>query len=247
MRALRTLGAAGLLLTSGCLLELDSDIACGDGYIDQAAGEECEPDVERSFRDACRTELGINKPGACSTLSCTVDLSACFPACGNGVLDGNEECDPGTPLPPSSDSEEPSDDEPDDQIGTQLSCTLVAPNDGGGPYAGGILGDCNDDCTWDRTPCHRCGDGELQAGEVCDGDRGSFDDVDQTCLSACVDPNQDPRPARVVCSARCSDACEYVVDAADKGCCIPTGLPVDPHIECCGYEDNGQCKLGLGE
>lgn len=248
---MRALAAVALLLTSGCLLELDKTISCGDGYIDRAVGEECEPQTESSFRDACRIQLEINRPGACSD-RCEIDLSVCFPACGNGVLDGAEECDPGEPDPdPDSGSADPSSSgdppEDDQQIGAELSCTLFDPLDGGGPYAGGTVRTCQADCTWDRTPCHRCGDGQIRGDEVCDTALPDQINADDYCLLTCVKPEEDVRPEVVRCAARCADDClGYTSDPVDPGCCIPTGQPTHPSIDCCGFEENGACVAGLG-
>ena len=242
---LRALAAVGLLLTGGCLLELDQTVACGDGYIDRAAGEECEPEAGGSFRDACRTELRINRDGACSD-SCEIDLSACFPLCGNGVLDGDEECDPGIPDSDPADLVEQADE--GDNLGTELACSSIeAPE--GAPYVGGTVGSCKSDCTLDRSPCHRCGDDQVQEDEVCDGDLVDHDRIDQLCQGRCVALDQDPRPERVRCNAGCSDSCDgYVVDDVDPDCCIPSGYPADPTIPCCTYEaEDGICPFGLGE
>ena len=240
---MRALAAAGLLLSSGCLLELDKTVSCGDGYIHRPAGEECEPSIESSFHNACREELRINQDGSC-TEECKIDLSACFPDCGNGRLDGNEECDPGSSEPETGGL---TGDEP--QIGAELSCTQFDPPGGGDPYAGGILEVCQAGCTWDRSPCHHCGDGQVQESEICDGDLVDHARIDQLCLSRCVPLHQEPRPERVRCSARCSDSCDgYVVDDADPECCIPSGQPANPNIPCCEYEqEDGVCPFGLGE
>jgi len=236
---LRALAAAGLLLTSGCLLELDEAVACGDGYVDRAAGEECEPEVGSSFRDACRLQVGINRDGTCLD-TCEIDLPACFPLCGNGKLDGDEECDPGT-----QDSDNPAED--DDKLGAELSCLGHEPP-GTTPYVGGILETCQHDCTWDRSPCHRCGDELVQGDEVCDSGTVDFDRLNQLCLSACVPLAQEPRPVRVSCNAGCSDACDTYVVADPPGCCIPAGHTSDPVLPCCEYEaENGECPFGLGE
>lgn len=243
MVLLRTLAAAGLLLTSGCLLELDQTVACGDGYVDQAAGEECEPEVGSSFRDACRLKVGINRDGTCLD-TCEIDLPACYPLCGNGEIDGDEECDPDTR---DSDSDSDNQAEDDDKLGTELSCLGHEPP-GTLPYVGGVLGSCQDSCTLDRSPCHRCGDGMVQGDEVCDSNNVDFDRVNQVCLSTCVPLGQEPRPQRVTCNAGCSDACDTYVVADPQGCCIPAGHPSDPVLPCCEYEpEDGVCPFGLGE
>ncbi|MGH1343289.1 MAG: hypothetical protein ACRBN8_17145 [Nannocystales bacterium] len=239
----RALVAAGLLLTSGCLLELDQTIACGDGYVDRAVGEECDPAVRSSFRDACRTELSINRDGTCSE-SCEIDLSACFPRCGNGTLDEGEECDPGRQDPGSNSSGQPEDD---DQLGAEVSCMGHEPP-GTLPYAGGVLGSCQDDCTLDRSACHRCGDGQHQQEEVCDGDFVDPDWIRHLCLSKCVPSGQEPQPERVNCNAGCSSTCDEYVVADPPECCIPMGEPSDPVLPCCGpAAQDGLCPFPLGE
>lgn len=61
--------------------------------------------------------------------------------CGDGVLDGGEECD-----------------------GDELSGNTCV--DFG--FESGTLG-CLENCRWDTTTCQKCGDNQVQEGEVCDG------------------------------------------------------------------------------
>jgi hypothetical protein len=86
---------AALLLgaTPACLLRLDNEISCGDGYVDRRAGEECDPAVPASFEDACPSPLGT---AACDPDTCTLinDIEQCS-VCGDGIvdIDRGEECD----------------------------------------------------------------------------------------------------------------------------------------------------------
>lgn len=224
-----------LLLASACTLELDQEISCGDGYVDRTAGEVCDPESPASFENACQ-DIDPSRAGVCDATTCRLDLSACLPSCGNGDLDPGEECDPGSERPSSPDA-----------FGSQRACTTLSPDDGGGPYVGGATNRCLPDCTWDRSPCNRCGDNRIQDDEVCDGDIGSLADFDAYCLSACVRPEDDERPDFVRCGARCTDDCQwYEIDPDTRGCCIPTDEPAHSRIPCCGFEEDGICVTGLG-
>lgn len=230
-----------LLLASACTLELDQEISCGDGYVDRTAGEVCDPESPASFENACQ-HIDPSRTGACDPTTCRIDTDGCYPNCGNGGLDPGEECDPGSLEP---DSEEPPED--DQQIGAELSCRQLDPLDGGGAYSGGILQVCNANCTWDRTPCHRCGDGKIRGDEVCDVGIPDSIDTDAYCLTTCVSPGEDQRPEVVRCEARCADDCQgYSSDDETRNCCIPSGWPTHPRIKCCsGFEEKGTCAPGL--
>lgn len=69
-------GAAGA--TSTCDADC-TQVTCGDGVINLAAGEQCDDGVNNS-----------NDPGRCRPITCKKA------ACGDGVTDANEECDDGT-------------------------------------------------------------------------------------------------------------------------------------------------------
>ena len=224
-----------LAFATACIPPPDTEISCGDGHVDVA--EECDPELPASFELAC-AEIDPTRRAVCDPDTCTIDRSGCFRTCGNGQLDPNEECEPeGTP--------------PQDETieGPGRACTALDPDDAGERYSGGIARTCRADCRWDRSPCHRCGDGRIQDDEVCDGTHFDFDEVDAFCLSACVEPGQDPRPPAVRCALSCADDCRgFDVDPDALGCCIPNGDPASPFVPCCGFEDEhtGLCTPGLG-
>jgi len=233
--AVRRLALTALLALPGCL-ELDAEIACGDGYVEPDV-EECDPGVPESFEDACQM-INPSRQGTCTVPACTIDYRACEVTCGNGMLDPAEECDPGE-----------GDSNPGPSFGgAGPLCADLSPADGGSPYASGRVLRCDADCRWDRTPCSRCGDDRIQAGaEICDGDKDDIDAADAFCLGACVDVDQDDRPEAVRCNARCGDDClGYVAAAGELGCCIPTGDPANSVIPCCDFEEAGVCVPGLG-
>lgn len=186
--------AVGAIATA-CLVELEHRIACGDGYIDRAAGEECEPDDLASVAGACALiglPTGIAKCGdSCEIIA---DVETCTqgvpPRCGDGSIDVSlgETCDghsdvlcPGDTL----------------QLVPCLACRLRV--DACPPYCGdGTVGpgeECDDgdavlrhdcrtevhsphqglqfgsgnascrNCLWDTSECSFCGNGTREGDE----------------------------------------------------------------------------------
>ncbi len=136
--------------TAACLLDPGACTgSCGDGVLD-AAEEACDPGTadipDDDLLDGadCLT-FGFHAPGglACSQ-ACTYDVDACDQVCGDGVINGDEDCDGG-----ELDSRD---------------CT-----DFGFYDAAGLA--CTGACGFDDTGCqHRCGDDVVDAGdELCDG------------------------------------------------------------------------------
>ncbi|PCC71337.1 hypothetical protein SAMN02745121_00876 [Nannocystis exedens] len=90
--------AAALAAAGGCLVPLDPQRDCGDGYVDKLAGEECEPSLAESMVGYCAADE-VPAADACDRETCTFDRDACT-RCGNGVLDPGEACDPTDMSPP---------------------------------------------------------------------------------------------------------------------------------------------------
>lgn len=77
-----------------CTLQPNLAIACGDGYTDVRAGEECDPEDEDSYIGACAGTSRPDGDARCDPTTCTIinDSEQCA-ACGDGIVDGDEECD----------------------------------------------------------------------------------------------------------------------------------------------------------
>lgn len=136
------LGAAVVGSGTSCLLELDDAIACGDGYRDLYAREECDPGDPATFMNACKDAGFPLGEGACDPQLCTlIDTPEQCAVCGDGVLniEVGEECE----------------DDVEQDLG---DC----------PSGEGVVA-CTD-CRLDYSSCESCGNGvvEPQLGEECD-------------------------------------------------------------------------------
>jgi len=130
--------------------------SCGDGTLQEAAGEACDNGVNNSdtVADACRTD--------CAN-----------PFCGDGVQDTREGCDDGNNI-----------DGDGCQANCALETCGDSVIDAGEECDDGNVTDgdgCSATCTNEGTPA--CGDGVLQQGEECDD--GNTDDGDG-CSPDCV-------------------------------------------------------------
>jgi hypothetical protein len=128
-------------LGAGCVLQLDHTLACGDGFVDELAGEECDPGDENSFARGCEPTDRPDGAAACDPGTCELiaTLEQCA-VCGDGFIDPEvgEECD-----------------------GEDL---------GGALCPGGAEGTlrCGEDCKFDVTLCDECPNGMVDEGEECD-------------------------------------------------------------------------------
>lgn len=173
----------GLAAVTACTLELDRTIACGDGYVDRLAGEECDPLDPASYEDACR-EHNAGKPegpGGCDPQTCSFDFSQCA-RCGDGQLDAGEECD-GNAFGDRTC--------PGDQPG--LRCTF--------------------DCRIDESQCPSCGNGVKDEGEECDFNDGGGFVMPRLCAGTeDILPLASPNPHYPYAfgeTTRCEQDCRY--------------------------------------
>jgi len=161
-----------VLSTSGCV----ERVACGNGFLD--VGESCDGVVFAGGSSLCSDfDSGFSSGVLSCTGLCEVDTSGCGGApvgfCGDGVINGGELCDSFT-------------------FGLVDECVDFT------QYEGGVLR-CDASCEFDTSDCilvSGCGDGFLDAGELCDGVTFGFVDecVDFTdfiggdldCTSTCL-------------------------------------------------------------
>lgn len=160
---------------------------CGDGEI--TGGEVC--DGSNLGLATCQSEGYGTGTLACLATCVGYDLAGCSGqgVCGNGVIEGAEQCD-------------------GDNLGI-TSCTTE------GFYSGSI--GCNEDCTPDTSGCSEfCGDGQLNGAEDCDGNTmgtqtcGDFGYYfgSLTCDSNCVYDTG-------TCFERCGDGVINGAEACD--------------------------------
>jgi hypothetical protein len=146
--------------TTGCT-RIGPD--CGNGEIDE--GEQC--DGANLNEQTCETQ-GFDGGTLGCTTTCQFDTTGCTkiePDCGNGEIDGDEQCD-GANL-------------------NSQSCETQG-------FDGGTLS-CTSDCQFDTSNCTKCGDGNIDEGEQCDGanlnsqscETQGFDGGTLSCTSDC--------------------------------------------------------------
>jgi hypothetical protein len=181
--------AIGFVVGNACLLDLDHKLACGDGYFDPEAGEECDPADPESFKNAC-AEVRPAGTGACDPDACTIiDTVEQCAYCGDGIIDAvaGEECEgddiggkcttsgqvgcvackfdfTGCDKCGNGEPDEGEECDPGDLggIGLERNCDQLKSPYQDQPYSFGQTISCLDDCTYDRTECSYCGNGKLE-------------------------------------------------------------------------------------
>lgn len=195
----------GLGLASGCLLELDRRLSCGDGFVDVLADEECDPGAPNSpHLDAC-VQSGLGEGTAHCNNDCKIELSKDIcQSCGDGIAAGDEQCDT-----------------------ADLKGQVCA--SGKGELT------CTSDCKLDGSKCELCGnnivdepleecdvqrcsvDGDCPGNEICDGptktcvdpeDFAFFRDCKSLDLTASL-PEKDAYVSGVVLNDDCGQGCLF--------------------------------------
>ncbi|MEM7157689.1 MAG: DUF4215 domain-containing protein [Myxococcota bacterium] len=126
---------------TGACLPSCTAATCGDLFI-QLGVEVCDG---TNIDTTCKGEGFAGGPIACADDCTAVDTSECL-RCGDGVAEGDEQCDT-------------------HDFGGR-TCETFAPVDT--TVSGGALS-CTDACTIDASDCTYCGDGLREGTEVCDG------------------------------------------------------------------------------
>lgn len=273
--------ALGCAAGNACLVELDHVFACGDGYVDRTVGEECDPNDESSYIDACPnypngharcdpnectiiadetqcadcgdgiinveageecdgSNLGMPCWGAGSptcTLDCKIDFSSCNP-CGNGIVEGKEECDDGIGGGGGDDIVLPV------YCAGTLTEEPLDPPFSTRPYTAGSTNRCLSSCTYDRRDCTYCGNGVREDAMF----NSPFDSGSMTQRELCDEDDFDG--ARMasefpLCASLgawgnvdCNDDCLDWTPRSGPLCCVPPGsaCPTEGSgLHCCYY------------
>ncbi|MEM7155230.1 MAG: hypothetical protein AAF799_20445 [Myxococcota bacterium] len=216
----------GLLGFAACLVDLEDGIACGDGFTDRDAGEDCDPGDPAGFVGLCGGQGGSCNPDTCQE-----------ECCGDQAVNGTEECD-GIDLGFVGPGGDPMGG--DSCVGLLIPGTQVAFTSG--------RADCRADCRYDLSECSLCGNGRLDPefpsgsgtnvpAEVCDGDAFDEAQLSAQCRQVC------PAPAGVTleCAFECA-GCRLIELQEPAQCCIRAGSPISgSSLPCCCQLDPDGC------
>lgn len=160
-------GQTGTLsCASNCTFQGCNGTCNHNGTLETANGEECDqgdptsdPDIFPSDRDTCNEVLGITALGdLVCTADCKIDASSCT-YCGDGLLNGSEECD-----------------------GTDFDSAPGVQNSPPACETGNGVVTCSAACALDTSGCVGCTDCHDCNNQACiDGTCGACIDTSQCC------------------------------------------------------------------
>ncbi len=242
-----------------CLLELDEGIACGDGYVDRAAGEQCDPMFPESFEGRCEdTDRPDGTMAACNPVTCQLEVGVLeCGVCGDGVIDLElgEECESDVPVAEQcpgggfvscvgcrldtstchacgNGNTEPG-EECDDLAGglaKEDPCNgLSVPGRGEIKYSGGLRR-CTSECTWDFSGCHMCGNGELDEFEILNPNTGARIRPPEVCDGAVFNIDKTEEKCAPLCGVEL-DGLHCNVECTNN--CLDLSSPEDGVLGCC--------------
>lgn len=252
--------ALGLVVggSIGCLVQLGNAMACGDGYVDRDAGEECDPLAPASYEDECE---GTERPlgtASCDPDTCEIrnTVEDCR-ICGDDEVDPGEQCDGSVPAGETcvdgtaalecgqdcvldygkcpqcgNGKRDPPQEECDPFEGGGLAISVECselPSNRPKPFTYGTASHCLRDCTYDRSGCSFCGDDEI------DGPYNLGDVI--TLPEKCDGEEADPDALTTYCRKRCTGTvvgslvfdCNYL---CANNCLSFIDVP-DDELECC--------------
>lgn len=148
-------------------------------------------------------------------------------ACGNGVVDSGETCDPQSSCPSSCDDGQAC--TVDTTTGSAATCDIVCEHSTIDTCVAGD-GCCPSGCdaTSDSDCSATCGNGTLDAGETCD--------PPESCDSTCNDGNACTTDELTGSAANCNLACSHnsITSCASGDGCCPTGCDATSDDDCSG-------------
>ena len=234
---------------------------CGDGFV--TGDETCDPATSRGCPtnaatdceqiDGCQPFEVVGDPSDCSSEcvalaevtvclngdSCcapgcnATDDSDCASVCGNGVVEPPEVCD--ADCPTSCDDNQKC--TVDSSVGSPQNCDFICVND---PIVDCVSGDdccapgCNANNDNDCEPF--CGNGFVEAGEVCDGD----------CPSSCQDGESCTSDVMIGTPGTCDAVCtttKILTCGPGEGCC-PDACDGTNDVDCMAVCGNGVTEPG---
>ena len=233
---------------AGCDSTADSDCSatCGNGVVDD--NETCDPPSscpqDCDDGNACTVDTmtgsAANCNAACSHQQITqcTDGDGCCPAgcnantdsdcsasCGNGVVEGNETCDPPSSCP--QDCDDGNACTVDTMTGSASNCNAACSHqqitqctDGDGCCPAGCNANTDSDCS------ASCGNGVVEGNETCD--------PPSSCPQDCDDGNACTVDTMTGSASNCNAACSHqqITQCTDGDGCCPAGCDATVDSDC---------------